>query len=593
MAKYSLSLPAGIISDDTGLAASGRWADGSNVRFWAGLPEAIGGWEAIATEPLNGVCRGVYQWTDRNGGLNIAFGTHNSLEVWAGGGLFNLTPVRALPARALPVDPLTTSAGSANVVVRMPGHGLTLGETVNLVGAAPVGGLTLDGDFTVSSVIDDDRFGVAAPSAASASAVGGGAAVRLAPSRSFLAGQIDGTGGAGFGTGAFSTGGFSLPSTAEFFPRTWSLAAWGENLLASPRSGAIFIWRNDTNAIATPILNAPAQCAAMLVAPQDQIFALGCNEEASGVFNPLCIRHSGVRSESEWSTAADSTSREYILPGGGRIVGGRVIGSALLVWTTHALFLGVFVGALDQPWRFERVGDKCGLIGPNAAIVVGQQAFWLGPDLQFYRYGLGGAPEPAVCPIRSDMVDNFAQSQGDKVFASSNSAFGEVRFDYPDARDGLENSRYLTFSIIDGSWSRGVMPRSAMIDAGPSPSPVGAHPNGSIYWHERGASADGMPLSWFVETADRYLSEDSTLLVRGVWPDFDEQKGPVTVTVKARNTPQSERETQQTVSLGTGQARADLRLSGRLFRIRFSGTSSPTRWRMGRPVFDIAPAGGR
>jgi hypothetical protein len=43
-----------------------------------------------------------------------------------------------------------------------------------------------------------------------------------------------------------------------------------------------------------------------LVAPMEggyQLFALGCNEEVSGNFNPLCIRHSSVRNNTEWNTA--------------------------------------------------------------------------------------------------------------------------------------------------------------------------------------------------------------------------------------------------------------------------------------------------
>jgi len=68
------------------------------------------------------------------------------------------------------------------------------------------------------------------------------------------------------------------------------------------------------------------------------------------------------------------------------------------------------VGSLDQPWRFERVGRNCGLIGPNAAVVVGQTAFWASPDRQFYRYPLGGQPEPIACPIRQDFA-GFAKTE--------------------------------------------------------------------------------------------------------------------------------------------------------------------------------------
>jgi hypothetical protein len=501
--RFPLDLPAGLISDDTSFAATGRWSDASNVRFWRGQPQVIGGWERLVESPLTGVCRTVFGWTDKAALLNVAFGTNAKLQVWKGGGLYDITP-----------------AGLA-------------------------------------------------------------------------AGLVDGPGGQGFGTGAYSTGNYSEPSTGEYFPRTWALSAWGENLMACPRGGAIYAWTNNTGSPASLLANAPAAVTHMLVSATDQVFALGCNEEVSGTFNPLCIRHSSVRANTQWTTGAATTAREYVLPGGGRIVAGRVIGPYLLVWTTHALFLGTYVGSITQPWRFDRVGEKCGLIGPNAAVVVGQTAYWLGPDLQFYRYGLGGAPEPMSCPVRQALVDNIAPSQGDKIVASSISVFGEVRFDYPDVRDGLENSRYVLLSLADGAWSRGLMARTGMVDAGPSQHPIGVDPGGAVYYHERGASADGAPFSWFIESADQSLDPNATALARSLWPDLEGQVGPVVLDIISRFEPQGAERAYGPFAMAPGQDRVDLRSSGRLFRIRFSGGSAPTACRIGKPIFDIIPAGNR
>lgn len=501
--RIPLDIPPGLSADDTSFAAAGRWADGSNIRFWRGRPQVIGGWERLVDTPVTGVCRVVRSWTDQAAVLNVAFGTHSRLQVFKGGGLYDITP-----------------------------SGLA-------------------------------------------------------------AGLVDGAGGQGYGTGTYSTGNWSEPSSEDYFPRTWSLAAWGENLIACPRGGEVYAWTNDTGAPAAPLSNAPARVTHMVVAPSDQVFALGCDQEVSGLFNPLCLRHSSVRNNTEWSTGPATTAREYILPGGGRIVAGRVIGPNLLIWTSHALFLGTFVGSLTQPWRFDRVGETCGLIGPNAAVVVGQQAYWLGPDLQFYRYGLGGAVEPLPCPIRMALADNLAASQGDKIVASSSSSFSEIRFDYPDAREGSENSRYLLMSLMDGAWSRGIMARTAMIDAGPSQYPIGVDPGGGAYWHERGQSADGGAFSWFVESADQCLDENATAMVRGLWPDMADQVGPVAVSVTSRFTPQGAETSSGPYSMAPGADRVDLRTTGRMFRVRFAGGSAPTACRIGRPVFDIVAAGSR
>jgi hypothetical protein len=507
--RIPLELPPGLNGDDTSFAGGGRWADGSNVRFRLGRPEVIGGWESLVAEPLAGVCRGVFPWTDNAGVLDIAFGTHATLQLWRGGALFDITPASG-----------------------------------------------------------------------------------------FTPGAIDGAGSAGYGTGAYGTGGFGLPSVTDYFPLTWSFGAWGQQLLASPRNQTIFAWTNDTAAKAEPLANAPANVTHMLVAPLNggyQAFALGCNEEVSGAFNPLCIRHSSIRNNTEWSTSASgSTAREYVLTGGGRIVAGRMCGPYMLVWTGDALFLGSFVGALNQPWRFDRVGRNCGLIGPNAAVVVGQTAFWASPDRQFYRYAIGGQPEPVPCPIRRDFAEELAASQGDKVVASSNAEFSEVRFDYPDRRDGYENSRYLALAVSGpdaGTWHRGIMARTAFVDAGPSAYPIGVTYDGRIYFHEKGRSADGGKFAWFIETADSYLDPDRTLLVRGLWPDFKDQIGPVTLSVKARLHPQDVERVMTARPMAPGEAKADLLASGRVFRLRFAGGSAPTGCRIGKPTFDVAPAG--
>lgn len=670
-----LSIPPGLNSDDTTYRASGRWADSNNVRFDRGAPQTIGGWESIVTDPLAGVCRGAFGWTDNIGGLNIAFGTHRSLDVWTGGVLADITPGKALPGIVLPdrsvratdaaplltislpshglqdgeeielkgesavgrivldgryvisvldeatfsitaalnadlsktlaTNPLAVESGKPTVTVTEATHRIADGATVTIAGAANVGGINPNGAFVVTR-IDADRYRYSAGANATSTATGGGAAVVatvpeaggggavLVPQRLLAEGAVDGTGGAGYGTGAYSTGGYSEPSAADYFPRTWALGAWGQQLLASPRGGTIYLWENDPSQVAEPLMNAPARVSHMVVAAsQEMLFALGCNEEVSRTFNPACIRHCSVRKNWEWHTAADTTAREYILPGGGRIVAGRAVGSYLLVWTNHSLFLGSYVGSLGQPWRFDRIAEKCGLIGPNAAVVVNQAAYWLGVDGQFYRYGLGGGVEPVPCPIRDDLFDHLTPSQADKIVASSISRFSEVRWDYPDARDGVENSRYVALSLSGQGWYRGRMARSAFTDAGPSADPIGVAPDGRIYWHERGHSADGRPLDWSLETADLHLGAENTGVLLGVWPDVERQIGVINFSIASRLTPQGGEKSSGPFAFAAGARKIDLRSHGRLFRLRFEGSSLPSFARFGELSVQFEPAGER
>ena len=90
--RVVLELPPGLNGDDTTFAASGRWADGSNVRFREGKFETIGGWELLTTTALTGVCRTVFGWTNTDAELNIAFGTNTKLKLWYDSAIYDITP---------------------------------------------------------------------------------------------------------------------------------------------------------------------------------------------------------------------------------------------------------------------------------------------------------------------------------------------------------------------------------------------------------------------------------------------------------------------------------------------------------------------
>lgn len=596
--RSTIDLPPGIFGDDTSFAAAGRYRDANNVRWWRGKWQTVGGWERLTTTALSGVCRSVLPWTDNNAVLNVAFGTHTHLELYQSGAIYDITPTLARPSFDLADNPVTTTNTSASIVLTVPtGHGLAVDDSITLTGLSAVATVTINGTWTLTAV-SATTVTFTAGSAANADATGGGTSGVLAPQEAFATGAESGTGGAGYGTGAYGVGDYSEPSTSDYWPRTWALSPFGQALVANPRGGAVFMWENDTGVVAAPILNSPRQVSYALVGPNDEIFALGCNEETSGDFNHLCIRHSGVRTAlgpkyDVWNTDPATTAREYILRGGGRIVAGRVIGEYLLVWTTHSLYLGAYIGNPGQVWRFTQVpGSNCGLVAPGAVVTVGHSAYWLGPDLQFRSYTLGGAPQVIPCPIRDDMADNMASGQMDKIVASSIGTYNEVRFDYPDSRDGDENSRYLTLSLLDGSWSRGEMARSAFVDAGPSEYPIGVDPSGNVYWQEKGHSADGGAITWHIETADLYLDESTITTLLEVRPDVEDQVGPMTITDTSRLKPQGDERTQAVVA-GVGDDKLDFRLSGLLHRIKYSGSSAPAYARVGKTTVAFASGGRR
>lgn len=494
--------PTGLVSDDTVFAAPGRWKDASMARFYDGNWQTVGGWESLILTLLGGVCRAVFAWSDSANFLNIAFGTHQTLEVWQGGMKYVITPA------------------------------------------------------------------------------------------AFVPGAIDGTGGAGEGTGTYGTGTYGSPSTADYWPLTWSFGAFGQQLIANPRGQGVFVWANVTGTPAIPLTNAPAKATYTLCVPQRQVMCFGCSRESDGVFDQLAIRWSDIEDATSWTTLPDNNAGEYILEGGGRIVCARVIGDYVFVWTDVALYLGTYIGSPDQTWSFTKIGDHCGSISPGGPVVTGQTAAWISPDAQFWSCGLGGAPQQMDCPIRKDFADNISQGQFDKIVGATIGTYQEVRWFYPDARDGLENSRDICLN--PQGWCRGRLDRTAFVDAGPADSPIGTTAAGNIYWHERGNSADGGVITGFMESTDFYLDEaEAGLMINGIWPNFKDQVGALTLTIYGREYPQSTERSYGPWTLVPGMAKKSFRLSARVVRVRIDWATSPAYARGGKQEFDVEAIGGR
>jgi len=78
----------------------------------------------------------------------------------------------------LGANALTTTSGSTQVSVNLPGHGFAQGSVLNLSGATAVGGITPNGTFDIVAITDANNFVVDTLSvAATSSASGGGAAM--------------------------------------------------------------------------------------------------------------------------------------------------------------------------------------------------------------------------------------------------------------------------------------------------------------------------------------------------------------------------------------------------------------------------------
>jgi hypothetical protein len=67
MALQQIKFAPGINKQDTAVGAVGRWVDSDNVRFRYGLPEKVGGWQALLNDTVVGVIRKQFAFVDLEG----------------------------------------------------------------------------------------------------------------------------------------------------------------------------------------------------------------------------------------------------------------------------------------------------------------------------------------------------------------------------------------------------------------------------------------------------------------------------------------------------------------------------------------------
>lgn len=350
--------------------------------------------------------------------------------------------------------------------------------------------------------------------------------------------------------------------------------------------------------------NAPTQNTCMLVTPEFMCMALGTVERTSGNFNPLCIRTSdqfanpantGIPLQT-WTPTSSNQSIETYLAEGGRIVGAKNGPGGVYVWTDTAFYIGRYVNDPNIVYRFDVIGTGCGLIGPNAACIVGSVAYWMGNNGQFWMYA-GGVPTPIESTCRRDVFDHLALSQGDKVFAAAVNAFSEAQWNYPDSRDGsgVECSRYVKLNAAANSspvWDVALSARTAWIDKQQLDYPIAAGTDGYLYFQDKDFSINGGALSWSATTGAYQLGDGNNLWkCNGIIIDFEDMQGSMMLEVYIYIYPQSTPTLVGTFTLTKVLEKIDFIAVGRQIAFKFYGNTAPCFARFGSLRIDTEDTG--
>jgi hypothetical protein len=478
---------------------------------------SVGDWVNLITQVSIGgiVLWGFYQVTAVTGITYTVVAAAPATSTVSGGGA---------------VPEFTTSNGFSAVTVTLPNHGLTASvSSIDFEISTTVGGVTIDGIYVVTTVIDANNFTITASAAATSTASafmnGGNAQIEyLLPT-----GLAVNTASTGYGIGDYGLGDYGIAGSQSVIEhlRQWAMDHWGQFLLASPSGGKIYYWNPPTVAPALVISsNAPTINASMFVIPQAQIIiALGA--EIGGTQEPLLVRWCDAGDFTDWTASTTNQAGSYLLSSGTSIVGGTVVGLGALIWTDTDVWYMQYIG-FPLVFSFTQIAGSCGLISMRAGGDTAGFVPWLSTR-GFYTYQTGGGVDAVECPVWDFLFNNLDTSQTDQIFCGINSLFNEMAWFFPvlttsPIYNASAPMAYVKYNFVENVWDYGQssqLQRTAWVEKNPQSYPAGTDLNGLIQQHEISYDADGAGMQWSWQTGYFSLQEgEEFVFVDLVIPDF-------------------------------------------------------------------------
>ena len=623
MPLTKVNFKPGINKQDTDYGAEGGWTDADFVRFRYGLPEKLGGWVEASTSTVIGIARAQFSWFTLDQTRYTALGTNKKLYVMSEGTLFDVTPIRYTASAA--TSAFTTTGSSDAVTCTVSTHGASDGDFVTISSVSLIPGTSsltasdFEGEFEIQSITDANNFVIdldATETGTPFATTGTGTfnfQINTGPAVSAL--------GYGWGTatwGGSTWGTARATSTTTIQGANWSLDNWGEDLIATFRDGATYLWDASAGTVtrATRITNSPYLSRFSMVSVPDRhlvCFGTQTTIATSGNQDDLYFRWASQENLTDWTPTTTNTSGSLRIGDGSKIVGGVKSRGSMLIWTDTSLHGLQFIG---PPYTFglQQLGANCGLVAQHACVDVKGISFWMSQN-GFFLYD--GAVKQLQCSVQDYIFDTLDPSGQNDIYAGINTDFHEVVWFYPDTTSfsNLIN-KYVIYNYADQVWSVGTMDRTTWFDRGVyanpyatkylpnsttnvTPTITGDLSNGvsAVFSQENGYNGNGSAISASITSGDFDISDEQAgvvMAVRKFIPDFKDQSGNVNVIMEFRNYPQGSASSASSNSIvETTTTHIDLRGRGRTANVKFSSDTTDTNWRFGTFRLDLQPDGRR
>ena len=616
MPLTQLNFQPGIDTENTPSGAEGRWIDCDKVRFRKGLPQKIGGWTKFSTAYYIGVGRALEQWFSLDGSRYEALGTDRKIYVYVAGTNQDITPIRSTDAL---VNAFTTTTSSNILTISDTAHGADVGDFVTLssvTAAAPIGGIALsalNAEYEILSIANNDAYTILSSATANANV---GPTGNCSAVYQLNIGPSIQTFGFGWNAGAWNNSTYGTArssSTVDIDARLWSINNWGEDLIITQKDGGTFEWNTSggmSNNRATIVANAPTNSTLSLVSTETRhVVCMGTETTigSTATQDKMFIRWSDQENYNQWTPNVTNSAGSQRIAGGSEIRCARPAKGTILVWTDTTMQSMSFIGP-PFIFGFRQLGNDCGAVGLNSAMVIDDVAYWMS-DGQFFRYA--GSVQEIPCPILNHVFDDINKVQYAQVYAAQNSNFSEVIWYYCSSSSDQCN-RYVIYNYLENSWYFGTMDRSTYQDNGVELNPLATEyfPNSNIssittingltdgrsiiYAQESGVNADGAALPAFIQSGDGDIADGETFsFINKVVPDFQDQTGNTVITLSVKDYPNDTATVGETLTVSNTTSFINTRIRGRQSNIKIENIDIGDNWRFGTLRVNIKQDGKR
>ena len=495
----------------------------------------------------------------------------------------------------------SASSGSATITTVLPNNNFQsiIGLQETFYAPTTVGGLTIQGPYLISSILDSTSFTITAPTQASTtntSTMNAGLAqlvyyIAIGPQAAGAGFGAGGFGDGGFGTGTATTGTQGTPIMAD----DWSQDNWGEILLACPKDGAVYSWSMDSGLQNAQVVSeAPFFNGGLFISMPQQILVCWKSCQSTGTQDNMVVRWSDEGDYTNWEVSNQTSAGSFHFPTGSIIVGGMQAPNYGIISTDLDVWIMQFVGG-DVIFNFTRVGSGCGWIGQHAAGYLGGGFYWCG-EANFFTISQGGVV-PIPCTVWDFIFQNINRDYAYKTECAPNSVFNEVMWLFPYG-DSTENNAYVKLNTIEQTWDSGFMDRTAWTDVNIFGNPIAVDSGGFIYQHEEGvlnpgASNPAFTTGWWSITEGNDLA-----FVDWIIPDFrwgfygGAEDTSVNITFYSADYPGDVPKVYGPYSVNQQTEYINTRIRGRLMSA-FVQTTTNGFWRLGRIRYRAASAGRR